>query len=65
LSSEVLNALVHAYDFDRNVTFILTGSEVGLLYDFICVEDPKSPLFGRFFYEIDVNRFEVTRVSLI
>ncbi|MGC9137298.1 AAA family ATPase [Caldivirga sp.] len=44
-------------DFDRNVTFILTGSEVGLLYDLIGVEDPKSPLFGRFFYEIDVNRF--------
>ncbi len=57
LSSEVLNALAHAYDFDRNITFILTGSEVGLLYDFIGVEDPSSPLFGRYFHEIVVERF--------
>ncbi|MGC9153945.1 MAG: AAA family ATPase [Vulcanisaeta sp.] len=57
LSGEVLNALAHAYDFDRNVTFILTGSEVGLLYDFIGVEDPNSPLFGRYFYEVRIDRF--------
>ena len=57
LSSEVLNALAHAYDFDRNITFILTGSEVGLLYDFIGVEDPSSPLFGRYFQEIVIDRF--------
>ncbi|WP_243677813.1 ATP-binding protein [Vulcanisaeta distributa] len=57
LSGEVLNALAHAYDFDRNITFILTGSEVGLLYDFIGVEDPNSPLFGRYFHEVRIDRF--------
>ncbi|GGI69748.1 hypothetical protein GCM10007112_03410 [Vulcanisaeta souniana JCM 11219] len=57
LSSEVLNALAHAYDFDRNVTFILSGSEVGLLYEFMSVEDPNSPLFGRYFYEVRIGRF--------
>ncbi len=57
LSSEVLNALAHAYDFDRNVTFILSGSEVGLLYEFMGVEDPNSPLFGRYFHEVRIGRF--------
>ena len=32
-SQEFLNALAHAYDYDRNVTFIPTGSEAGLLYN--------------------------------
>ena len=27
-ANEVLNAIAHAYDYDRNITFILTGSEV-------------------------------------
>ncbi|WP_243671582.1 ATP-binding protein [Vulcanisaeta sp. JCM 16161] len=57
MSGEVLNALAHAYDFDRNITFILTGSEVGLLYDFIGIEDPNSPLFGRYFHEVRIDRF--------
>ena len=57
LSSEVLNALAHSYDFEHNITFILTGSEVGLLYDFISFEDPSSPLLGRYFYEVAIDRF--------
>lgn len=57
LSGEVKNAIAHAYDFDDNVTFILSGSEVGLLYDFLGVEDPNSPLYGRYFIEVKVNRF--------
>ncbi|WP_243666319.1 ATP-binding protein [Vulcanisaeta sp. JCM 16159] len=57
MSGEVLNALAHAYDFDRNITFILTGSEVSLLYDFIGIEDPDSPLFGKYFHEVRIDRF--------
>ena len=55
---EVLNALAHAYDYDRNITFILTGSEVGLLYDFLKLEDEDSPLYGRYCYKLVVERFE-------
>ncbi|ARM75578.1 AAA family ATPase [Acidianus manzaensis] len=57
LSREVKEAIAHAYDYDRNLTFILTGSEVGLLYDLIGIENDKSPLYGRYFYEIKLDRF--------
>ncbi len=57
LSAEVRDAIAHAYDYDENLTFILTGSEVGLLYDFLGVEDEKSPLYGRYFYSIALDRF--------
>lgn len=34
LGHEMLSILAHCYDYCKNVTFILTGSEIGLLYDF-------------------------------
>ncbi|MGC9047576.1 MAG: AAA family ATPase [Caldisphaera sp.] len=57
LSKEIKDAIAHAYDYNRNLTFILTGSEVGLLYDFIGAEDENSPLYGRYYHEIKMNRF--------
>ncbi|QXJ28456.1 hypothetical protein J5U23_01325 [Saccharolobus shibatae B12] len=57
LSKEIKEAIAHAYDYDKNLTFILTGSEVGLLYDFMSIEDPSSPLYGRFYHEIRLERF--------
>ena len=58
LAGEFLSLLAHCYDYCKNVTFILTGSEVGLLYDFLKVEDPSSPLYGRHIDEIRLNRFD-------
>jgi len=58
LSNEVREAIAHAYDYDRNLTFILTGSEIGLLYDFLGVENKESPLYGRYYYSITLDRFE-------
>jgi len=55
---EVLNAIAHAYDYDRNLTFILTGSEAGLLYDFLRLDDVDSPLYGRYCYRLVVERFD-------
>jgi len=40
-----------------NITIIVTGSEVGLLRDFLKVDNPKAPLFGRYRREILVKRF--------
>ncbi|BBG22845.1 hypothetical protein IC006_0129 [Sulfuracidifex tepidarius] len=57
LSSEVKDAIAHAYDYDRNVTFLLTGSEVGLLREFLGVDDEGSPLFGRHYVEVELSRF--------
>jgi AAA+ ATPase superfamily predicted ATPase len=55
-SSELKDAIAHAYDYDKNISFILTGSEVGLLYDFIGIEDPRSPLYGRYYVEVKLER---------
>ncbi|MCS4541390.1 MAG: ATP-binding protein [Euryarchaeota archaeon] len=49
--------LAHAYDYLRNTIFILTGSEVGLLYDFLGVDDPEAPLYGRHREEVKLDRF--------
>jgi len=57
LGDEFLSLLAHCYDYCKNVTFILTGSEVGLLYEFLRIEDPSSPLYGRHIEEIRLNRF--------
>ena len=56
-SSEILNAIAHSYDYNKNVSFIFTGSEVGLLYDFLKINDASSPLYGRYYYNLTVERF--------
>ncbi|QIW25345.1 ATP-binding protein [Sulfolobus sp. S-194] len=58
MSNEIKEAIAHAYDYDKNLTFILTGSEIGLLYDFLGVSNPKSPLYGRYYEEIVLERFD-------
>ncbi|MDT7867941.1 MAG: ATP-binding protein, partial [Acidianus sp.] len=35
---------------------VLTGSQFGLLYDFLGLEDPRAPLFGRAFREVKTRR---------
>ncbi|WP_052296578.1 ATP-binding protein [Pyrococcus sp. NA2] len=53
---ELASLIAHFYDYG-DVTFILTGSEIGLLHDFLGVEDPDAPLYGRIFHEIELSRF--------
>ncbi|MCX8200809.1 MAG: ATP-binding protein [Candidatus Caldarchaeum sp.] len=50
--------LAYCYDNLRHVKFVLTGSEVGLLMDFIGAEDPSSPLYGRYREEIVLQKFD-------
>ncbi|ESQ24291.1 MAG: putative ATPase (AAA+ superfamily) [uncultured Acidilobus sp. JCHS] len=57
MGAELREALAHAYDYDRNLTFVLTGSEVGLLHELIGVDDPSSPLYGRYYHEVQLGRF--------
>lgn len=49
--------IAYAYDNLPNIKFLLTGSEIGLLMDFIGVENPKSALYGRGREEIILERF--------
>jgi AAA+ ATPase superfamily predicted ATPase len=61
LGYEVLALLAHSYDYCKNISFILTGSELGLLYDFLRLDDPSSPLYGRHIEEVRVGRFNADR----
>lgn len=45
------------FDNFNNITLILTGSEIGLLYDFLGTKNNKAPLFGRLFTELTTERF--------
>jgi len=57
LSAELKNLIAYTYDNLEYITFILAGSEVGLLRDFLGYEDPSSPLYGRAVYEVVIERF--------
>ncbi|AJC71776.1 ATPase [Thermococcus guaymasensis DSM 11113] len=49
--------IAYAVDNLPNLTFVLTGSEVGMLHDFIGLDNPRKPLFGRYAREITLKRF--------
>ncbi len=49
--------LARVYDNNRSTITILTGSEVGLLYEFLKIDDSGSPLYGRYVKEIRLKPF--------
>lgn len=57
LSAMLRNAIAYAYDNLENIVFIVAGSEIGMLQNFLKLEDPTSPLYGRHTYDIIVERF--------
>ncbi|WP_291767039.1 AAA family ATPase [Caldivirga sp. UBA161] len=57
ISAELKNILAYTYDHLSNITVILSGSEARLLGSFMGVNDPESPLYGRYFVEVNVRRF--------
>jgi len=54
---EFLAMVAYAYDNLMNVRFIFSGSEVGLLHDFLGIANYDSPLYGRIYKEITVEPF--------
>ncbi len=54
---DFMQILAYVYDNLSNIKVILTGSEVGLLHDFLGLDDPRSPLYGRFVEELTINPF--------
>ncbi len=47
----------HVFDSYRSITLILTGSECGLMFDFLGFDDPNAPLFGRHYVQIQMENF--------
>ena len=52
------NVLALAYDNLKNIHIIINGSEIGILEDFIDIENPESPLFGRMVNDIKIGHFD-------
>ncbi len=48
--------LAYIYDNLKNIGVIITGSQIGLLYDLLKIDDPDSPLYGRLLYEVRLRR---------
>ena len=55
------------YDNYTHIKLILTGSEIGLLDEFLGKKDAKSPLYGRAVMELEIPKFndEETRTFLL
>lgn len=47
----------HITDVNRNITLVVTGSEIGLLFDFLGFDDTESALYGRHYTEISMHNF--------
>jgi len=54
---ELLALLAYSYDNLDSLRFILSGSEVGLLHDFLGIDDYESPLYGRSHREVVLKPF--------
>lgn len=54
---EVLALFAYVYDNLRNVRLVLSGSEVGLLHDFLGLDDYRSPLYGRPYESVTLTPF--------
>lgn len=57
---ELMESLSYLYDHS-SLKIVLSGSEIGLLYDFLGIENPKAPLYGRYFKEVRLERFDKSR----
>ncbi|MEM3402293.1 MAG: ATP-binding protein [Candidatus Hadarchaeales archaeon] len=55
--------LAHIYDYVKSVQVIVTGSQVGVLTDFLKTSDPTSALFGRVRVEIEMPRLSADKAK--
>jgi AAA+ ATPase superfamily predicted ATPase len=56
-NKDILKLFARMADVNRSIVTILTGSEIGLLYDFLGFDNPESPLYGRHYIEIKMRNF--------
>jgi AAA+ ATPase superfamily predicted ATPase len=56
----MLGFLAHAVDSYHNVVIVVTGSEVGVLFDFLGFDQPDSPLYGRHFVQVQMKNFSAS-----
>jgi AAA+ ATPase superfamily predicted ATPase len=56
----MLRFLAHVVDSYHNVVVVVTGSEVGVLFDFLGFDQPDSPLYGRHFVQVQMKNFSAS-----
>ncbi len=54
----ITRLFAHIMDYNQNICLVVTGSEMGILFDFLGFDDPDSPLYGRHYTEIMMRNFE-------
>ncbi len=55
--------IAYIYDNLENVSLIISGSQVGLLYKFLRINDPSAPLYGRPRAEVKLNKLPPWRAE--
>jgi len=55
--ANLLPVLAYVYDNLRNITIVVSGSEVRVLSRFLRLNDPESPLFGRYVARLELLPF--------
>jgi len=55
---QIPRLFAHVADTDRHITLVVTGSEVGLLFEFLGFDDTESPLYGRHYAEFRMRNFD-------
>jgi len=56
----MLRFLAHVVDSYHNILIVITGSEVGVLFDFLGFDQPSSPLYGRHFVQVQMKTFSTS-----
>ncbi len=51
--------LAYIYDNLRNIRLVVSGSQVGLLYRLLRIDDPEAPLYGRAYMAVRLGRLSV------
>lgn len=54
IGSAIQSSIAYAYDHLKNISFILSGSEMGVVYRF--PKEPEAPLYGRAYLEVRTRR---------
>ncbi len=57
ISVELRDLIAYSYDNLENISLVVSGSEIGLLRSFLGVDNPSSPLYGRYVHEVLIERF--------
>lgn len=53
----LLPIFAYAYDNLRNLSFIFAGSKIGMLYNYLRLNDSNSPLYGRYMELMELKPF--------